>query len=169
MKLTVLLESILTVAAAGTACFYAIRYALYARMYGQVQPAFAALQVAALREPFSTVPAVGIPTPPEPNEYQNRFVRTGEFEFAYIIHRSADGEYIHHVVGRSDSTGPLSEAMLLCMRRLVQQFGPAGLEHEVMLHVEVAHATETQHIDFSLKPDQHAALLRAIADGATAD
>ncbi len=156
-------------AAVGTACFYAIRYALYARMYGQVQPAFAALQVAALSEPFSTVPAVGIPTPPEPSVYLNKFVRTGEFEFAYIVHRSTDGEFIHHVVGKGSSPGPLSEAMLLCMRRLVQEFGPAGLEHEVMLHVEVAHATETQHIDFALKPDQHAALLRAIADCRGAD
>ncbi len=68
------------------------------------------------------------------------------------------------MIGRQTGRkGPqLSEAMLAIMRRLVQQFAPAGLEHEVMLHVESLE-TGTQHIDFMVNADQHAALLQVIS------
>jgi len=122
------------------------------------------LQVQAVSSPTITSDTAGIPGPPEPLPPDSCFRQLAGFEFAYVVERRADGDYIHHVIGRpcSKKAPQLSEAMLAIMRRLVQQFGPAGLEHEVMLHVE-SMDTGTQHIDFMVNADQHAALLRIIA------
>jgi hypothetical protein len=121
------------------------------------------LQRDAVANPAVTAATAGIPGPPDPLPPDSCFRSLAGFEFAYVVERRADGDYLHHIIGRKagKKAPQLSEAMLAIMRRLVQQFNPAGLEHEVMLHVEVLDSG-TQHIDFMVNAEQHAAILRVI-------
>ena len=156
----------LTLAAVGAvgAVLFGVRYAVQNRKLQLLVEKFEEIQRSTIKgsveQPPQTVPTIGIPTPllQPPDGY----TPLGEFEFAYVVQRAEDGDYVHHVIGRGGGPGPLSEAMLLVMRRLVQQFSRAGFEHEVMLHVVVLEEPGSQHIDFLLKPPQQEALVRDI-------
>lgn len=134
------------------------------RRIGKIVTAIEQLQARAVSSPVVTTDTAGMPGPPNQLPPDSNFHQLSGFEFAYTVEQRADGDYLHHVIGRQSNgkASQLSEAMLAVMRKLVQQFGPAGLEHEVMLHVESLD-TGTQHIDFMVNSDQHAALLRVIA------
>jgi hypothetical protein len=135
------------------------------RRIGKIVSAIEQLQAEAVSNPVVTSDTAGIPGPPGALPPDSCFRQLAGFEFAYVVERRADGDYLHHVIGRQSTkkSPQLSEAMLAIMRRLVQQFGPAGLEHQVMLHVESLD-TGTQHIDFMVNAEQHAALLQVVGD-----
>ena len=133
------------------------------RRLGRIVSGIEQLQKTAVANIIATTETGGMPGPPSTLPPDSCFQTLSHFQFAYLVEQRLDGDYLHHIVGKhSGSKGPqLSEAMLAIMRKLVEQFGPAGLEHEVMLHVE-ALETGSQHIDFMVNPEQHAALLRVL-------
>ena len=147
---------------AAVAMYYGFRNTLHNRLYSEIVAGMESAQRLAVINFTREIEAVGIPLPPDPLPSDSQFFKVGEFEFAYTVDRTSDDHFVHHVIGRNGNAGELSEAMLCFMRRLVQQFGPADLEHEVMLHVEVQDLTGTQHIDFMLDAAQHAALSKSI-------
>jgi len=152
---------------AGTAALlggYWLWFSSQNRKLSEVVKCFDDLQQEAFERPKNLGEVVGIPAPPADLPDDSSFRSAGQFEFAYHIDQCADGDFVHHIVGRGgDSVTPakLSEAMLLIMRRLVQQFNPAGLEHAIMLHVDVLESG-TQHIDFLMRPEQQSALVQTV-------
>lgn len=157
---------ILLAAAAVAIAGYAFRFKRQTQRLDEMIAGFERLQQNALKQIGTTDMLEGIPAPPAHLPADLVYQPISEFEFSYLVEMRPDGDYMHHVIGRhAGGRGPqLSETMLVLMRRLVLQFGAAGLEHEVMLHVATL-ASGTQHIDFMMNPDQFSAFLGVLGTG----